>query len=283
MFKKIDIYNVFLIVQKEARDAVKNKWFIIYTLSLTVLAVLLVYLGYSRGSLIGYRGYGKTAASLINLILLFIPLIALVTGSISISGERENRTLAYLLSHPVNKVEIIIGKYLGILLSITFAVFLSFGLAGLLIYIKGTNESSVNYILTTFLSVLLAASLLSVGFLISTFNSKISKSISIGILLWFIFLIVGDLGIIGTSTGLNLGVKETFYLAIINPLEAYKIASILTLTPRFEILGPAGIYALNSLGKANLFILLVSIQLAWMVVPVALSLWHFCYIKKEEI
>ena len=195
----------------------------------------------------------------------------------------RSRTLAYLLSHPVSKTEIILGKYLGLLLSITFAVFLSFGLAGFLIYINGTNESSVNYILTTFLSVLLAASLLSVGFLVSTFNSKISKSISIGILLWFIFLIVGDLGIIGASTGLNLGVKETFFLAIINPLEAYKIASILTLTPRFEILGPAGIYSLNSLGRSNLFILLISVLIAWAIVPIALSLWHFCYFKREEI
>jgi len=131
--------------------------------------------------------------------------------------------------------------------------------------------------------VLLAASLLSVGFLISTFNSKVSKSISIGILIWFIFLIVGDLGIIGLSTGMNLGVKETFYLAIINPLEAYKIASILTLTPRFEILGPAGVYALNALGKTNLFILLIAIQLLWAVIPIALSVFHFCYLKKEEI
>jgi len=283
MFREFDISNVFLIIQKETKDSINNKWFIVYTLLLTVLAVLLVYLGYSKGAIIGYSGYGKTAASLINLILLFIPLIALVTGSISISGERENKTLPYLLSHPLNKLEIIIGKYLGILISIMFAIFLSFGLAGLLIYIKGSDESSINYILTSLLSVLLAASLLSVGFLISTLNSKISKSISIGILIWFIFLIVGDLGIIGVSTGLNLGVKETFYLTIINPLEAYKIASILILTPRFEILGPAGIYALNTLGKTNLFILLITIQLLWIVIPVALSVFHFCYYKKEEI
>ena len=283
MFREAEFYNVYLMIKKETKDSINNKWFIIYTALLTVLSVLLVYLGYSRSSIIGYGGYGKTAASLINLILLFIPLIALITGSISISGERENKTLPYLMSQPINKVEIIIGKYLGILISIMFAIFLSFGLAGLLIYIKGSNESSINYILTSLLSVLLAASLLSVGFLISTLNSKISKSISIGILIWFIFLIIGDLGIIGISTSLNLGIKETFYLTIINPLEAYKIASILILTPRFEILGPAGIYALNTFGKANLFILLMGIQLLWVIIPVFLSVIHFCYLKKEEI
>ena len=283
IFRNFDPYNVFLIVQKEIRDSLKNKWFVIYTLSLTVLAVLLVYMGYSRGSLIGYRGYGKTAASLINLILLFIPLIAIVTGSISISGERENKTLSYLLSHPVSKTEVIFGKYLGTLISIMFAVFLSFGLAGFLIYINGTEESSINYILTSLLSVLLAASLLSVGFLISTFNSRVSKSISIGILVWFFFLIVGDLGIIGAGKALDLGIREVFYLAIINPLEAYKIVSILTLTPRFEILGPAGIYALNNLGKTNLFLLLISVQLVWIILPMALSVIHFCTLKREEL
>ena len=283
MFREIDLSNVLLIVQKEVKDSVNNKWFIIYTLSLTTLAVIFVYLGYSSGSIIGYQGYSKTAASLINLILLFIPLIALITGSISISGERENKTLPYLLSHPINKIEVFFGKYFGILTSIMFAIFLSFGLAGLLIYTKGTSENSINYILTSFLSVLLAASLLSMGFLISIFNSRVSKSISIAILLWFLFLIVGDLGIIGASTGMNLGVKETFYLTIINPLEAYKIASILTLTPRFEILGPAGIYALNTLGKSTLYILLISIQLLWIVIPLTISVIHFCYMKKEEL
>lgn len=283
MFREIDLSNVLLIVQKEVKDSVNNKWFIIYTLSLTTLAVIFVYLGYSSGSIIGYQGYSKTAASLINLILLFIPLIALITGSISISGERENKTLPYLLSHPINKIEVFFGKYFGILTSIMFAIFLSFGLAGLLIYTKGTSENSINYILTSFLSVLLAASLLSMGFLISIFNSRVSKSISIAILLWFLFLIVADLGIIGASTGMNLGVKETFYLTIINPLEAYKIASILTLTPRFEILGPAGIYALNTLGKSTLYILLISIQLLWIVIPLTISVIHFCYMKKEEL
>ncbi|NIP30899.1 MAG: ABC transporter permease subunit [Candidatus Dadabacteria bacterium] len=283
ILKEFDIKNVFFIVQKETKESISNKWFLIYTISLTVLAVLLVYVGYSRGSLVGYSGYGKTAASLINLVLIFIPLIALITGSISITGERENKTLPYLLSHPITKFEIIIGKYIGILISIMFAIFLSFGFAGLLIYINGTNESSLNYILTSLMSVLLGASLLSVGFLISTFNSKVSKSISIGILIWFIFLIVGDLGIISISTGMNLGAKETFYLTIINPLEAYKIISILILTPRFEILGPAGIYALNNLGKFNLFILLFVIQILWIILPLVISIFSFCRLRSEEI
>ncbi|MDE0290996.1 MAG: ABC transporter permease subunit [Candidatus Dadabacteria bacterium] len=283
VLRGFDFHNVFLIIRKEIRDSLRNKWFVIYTLSLTLLAVLLVHIGYTRGSLIEYRGYGRTAASLINLILLFIPLIALITGSISLSGERENGTLAYLLSHPVSKIEIFIGKYFGILISITVAVFLSFGLAGFLIYIKGTDESGVNYMLTAFLSVLLAASLLSMGFLISVFNYKVSKSISIGILVWFVFLIVGDLGIIGASTVLNLGIKEVFYLTIVNPLEAYKITSILMLTPRFEVLGPPGIYALNNLGRTNLSILLILIQVAWVVFPMLFSMIHFYYLRREEI
>ena len=279
----VNISKVFLIVQKEITDSINNKWFIIYTFSLTLLAILFVYLGYSSGSIIGYVGYSKTAASLINLILLFIPLIALITGSISISGERENKTLPYLLSHPINKIEIFIGKYIGILASIMFAIFLSFGTAGILIYILGTSESSINYIVATFLPVLLASSLLSMGFLISILNQRVSRSISIAILVWFIFLIIGDLGIIGAINGLNLGVKETFYLTIINPLEAYKIASILTLTERFEILGPVGVYALNTLGKSVLLILLILVQVVWAIVPLLISILHFCYFRKEEL
>ena len=278
----MSLKNVFVIIQKEARESIKNRWFIIYTVCFSALAIFLLFLASSKNDVAGFSGFSKTAASLINLVLLFIPLIALITGSISISSERENGTLSYILSHPITKSEIFVGKFLGILFSIWFSIFLGFGFAGIAIAINGTGGNISNYLITVFLSALLAASLLSVGFLVSVLTSKSSKAISIAIFLWLIFLVFGDLGIIGTTIAMNLGVEKLFFLTILNPVEVFKIASILVLSPRFEVLGPVGVYAMRTFGKVGIFYLLSAIMLLWIFIPFLYSYIHFCFINKEE-
>ncbi|MFQ5788378.1 MAG: ABC transporter permease subunit, partial [Thermodesulfobacteriota bacterium] len=231
----------------------------------------------------GFSGFGRTAASLINLVLLFVPLIALVTGSISISNERENGTLSYLLSHPITKSEIFTGKFIGLLLSIWFSISLGFGLAGIAISIRGGGGDISKFLITAFLSALLAASLLSVGFLISVFSKKAAKAIGIAVFLWLVFIVLGDLGIMGTTVAMGLGIKQVFILALLNPTEVFKIVSVLILSPRFEVLGPVGIYALNTLGKVGLFYLLISIMVLWTLIPFGYALLSFSVLKREEL
>ena len=106
----MDTKNVFLIMRKEAVESLRNRWFILYTLCFSALALLVLLFSTMGGDIAGFSGFGRTAASLINLVLLFVPLIAIITGGMSISQERENGTLPYLLSHPINKNEIFVGN-----------------------------------------------------------------------------------------------------------------------------------------------------------------------------
>lgn len=274
--------NVFIIVQKETRESIKNRWFIIYTLCFSALALLLLFLSSSSGNIAGFSGFNRTAASLINLVLLFIPLIALITGSTSISNERESGTLAYLLSHPITKTEVFVGKFVGTLISIWFSIFLGFGFSGIAIAINGASGNISKYLITVFLSALLAGSFLSIGFLISVLTSKSSKAIGVAIFLWLVFLVLSDLGIIGTTVAMNLGVEQLFVLTVLNPVEVFKIASVLILSPRFEILGPVGVYAVRTFGERGIFFLLSSIMILWTFVPFVYSLIHFCFVRREE-
>ena len=99
----MDTKNILLIMKKEAGESLKNRWFVLYTICFSALALLVLLFSTMGGDIAGYSGFGRTAASLINLVLLFIPLIAIITGGVSISNERENGTLPYLLSHPITK------------------------------------------------------------------------------------------------------------------------------------------------------------------------------------
>ncbi|MFI5324093.1 MAG: ABC transporter permease, partial [Thermodesulfobacteriota bacterium] len=128
----MELRNILILAGKETRESLKNRWFVLYTVSFCVLALLILSIApESGGEIAGVTGYGRTAASLINLVLLFVPLIALITGAISISGERENGTLQYLLSHPVTKSEVFLGKFIGIFVPICFSISLGFGLVGI--------------------------------------------------------------------------------------------------------------------------------------------------------
>lgn len=279
----MELKNILLITGKDMRESIKNRWFVLYTASFSVLAILILTAASGGGQISGFSGYGRTAASLINLVLLFVPLIALVTGAISISGERENGTLQYLLSQPVTKSEVFIGKFIGVLIPIWFSISLGFGLAGIGVALKGGGGGITDYVLTALMSGLLAASLLSVGFVVSVFSGKASKAIGIAVFLWLLFIILGDLGIMGTAAVMDLGIKQVFVLAVLNPAEVFKIASVLLLSPRYEILGPVGVYAVRTFGSGGIVLLLVSILSLWTIVPLALAHLTFCIFRREEL
>lgn len=274
--------NVLIIIKKEAGEALKNRWFALYTLCFSALALLVLLFSTMGGDIAGYSGFGRTAASLINLVLLFIPLIAVITGGISISQERENGTLSYLLSHPINKNEIFAGKFLGLLITIWFSIILGFGIAGLGVAIRGGAGEISGYLLTIVLSGLLAACFLSIGFLVSVYSTKASKAIGISVFLWLFFIIIGDLGVMGTTVVMDLGIKQVFALALLNPAEVFKIASVLVLSPRFEILGPVGVYAIRTFGQQGVFYLMLSILLLWTLVPFGIAYLVFTCFRKEE-
>lgn len=279
----MDFKNISLLISKEARESLRNRWFILYTICFSTLAMLLLLLSTSREEIGGISGFGRTAASLINLVLLFIPLIALVTGALSISNERENGTLSYLLSHPIMKTEIFFGKYFGLLLSICLSISLGFGLAGIAIAIKGGSQDISRFLMISLLSALLAASLLSVGLLISVYSRSGARAIGFAVFLWLFFIVISDLGVMGTSVVMDLGIKQVFALTLFNPTEVFKIASVLILSPRFEILGPVGIYAFNTFGQVGLLCLLISVLLLWTLFPLTWGYLIFNVIKREEI
>src|SRR3989304_4796748 len=94
------IANVWTLAQKELRDALRNRWFLLFAAVFTLLALAFSYLSLAGAGVVGFAGFGRTTASLINLVLLIVPLMALTVGAQSLSAERERGTLAYLLAQP---------------------------------------------------------------------------------------------------------------------------------------------------------------------------------------
>ena len=107
----MEIAALAAIAGKEFRDSLRTRWFWLYTIAFTLLAAGLSYLASAYAGLAGVRGFGRTAAGLVNLVLLIVPLMGLTAGAQALAGERERGTLLYLLSQPVDRAELVLGKW----------------------------------------------------------------------------------------------------------------------------------------------------------------------------
>jgi Cu-processing system permease protein len=269
-----DFKNILTITQKELQDARRNRWYLIYVVVFAVLSLALAWMGMTGLGDYGLAGFGRTAASIINIVLLIVPLMGLTLGAISLAGERERSTLLYLLAQPVTQLEVMLGKYLGLGIALFSALIFGFGISGILIAIQGGSAEIKLYSLMVLLAFLLALVSLSLGFLISSTVRKGSTAVSIALFIWLLLLVFGDLGLMGTAMVLNLGVSQLLTLTVLNPMQIFKIAAILNLRGSLDVLGPAGIFALRTYG-AQLMPVLVSILLAWILIPLGLAYTAF--------
>lgn len=264
--------TVWTLARKELNDALRNRWFVLYTVAFAVLALGLSYLSLAGAGIAGFAGFGRTAASLINLVLLIVPLMALTVGAQSLAGEQERNTLAYLLAQPVTRLEIFTGKYLGLTLSMLASLALGFGISGVVMALNRTGASSpLLYIRMVVQAFLLSLSMLSVGFLISAATKRASVAVGIGLFLWLVFVFLGDLGLMGTAIVMQMPIDQLFALSMANPLQLFKMASILQINATLDILGPAGIYAMQRFG-GGLEPLFLGITALWIVTPALAAL-----------
>ena len=273
----MDASNILTLAQKELRDSLRNRWFLLYTAAFVSLTLALSALALSGSDIAGFAGFGRTAASLVNLVMLIVPLMALTTGAQSLAGEQERGSLVYLLAQPVNRAEVLLGKYLGLALALLAALTLGFGSSGLVIALSGgdTAEPGV-YLQLVLLAFLLALVMLSVGFLISAFSRKASVAVGVSLFLWLVFVFFGDLGLMGAAVALKarLAIGELFALSLINPLQVFKMAAVLDIHTTLDILGPAGIYAVQTY-RDSLMVFLVAILSAWAILTVLLAYVRF--------
>lgn len=270
----MDFMNVWTIAQKELRDALRNRWFVLFTVAFAGLALALSALSQPNGSQLRLASYSRTAASLINLVLLFVPLISLTLGTSGLASDRETGALAYLLAQPVNHTEVLLGKYFGTAIALLASLTLGFGVAGVALMFQNQASDPFSYMLTVLFACLLALALLSVGFLIAVVVRKTSTAVTGGLFAWLMLVFVGDLGLMGATIVTQMPIQTVFWIATINPLQMFKMSAILNIQANLEVLGPVGMYATEQFGLSLLPMMIAGLVL-WIIVPLGLALVIF--------
>lgn len=262
------------IASKDIRTGVRNRWFMLYAIVFIMLSIGFAMLAMSGSTLTGQPGFGRTAAGLLNLMLLMVPLIGLTVGAQSLVADRQDRTMDYLLAQPVTRAEIFVGKYLGAAASLILLLFLGFGISGLVMAWRGAATGFGDFMLLVLVTTLLGLGMLSAGYLISSRSPQTAAALGIAVSLWLLFVVVGDLGLMGSSVVMDLNPGTLLSLALINPLDVYKLLGVDLLQTSLDVLGPPGAYAMQELGS-SLTAILVAILLAWVIVPLPLGYWLF--------
>jgi Cu-processing system permease protein len=270
----MDTSVVVAIAAKEARTGLRNRWFVLYTIISAALIIGFAAVALSASELTGQAGFGRTSAGLLNLLLLMVPLIGLTIGAQVIVSDRQDRSLDYLLAQPLTALEVYAGKFIGAALTFVLLLVIGFGGAGVVMAVKGGAGGAGNFLLLVALTLLLGLAMLSVGYVISSFSRQTAAALGIALTLWLLFVIVGDLGIMGSSMVLGMSPDTLLLLTVINPLDVYKLVSVDLLHTSLDVLGPAGIYAVDQFGSSFSYLMLGLLAL-WIVVPLPIGYWFF--------
>jgi Cu-processing system permease protein len=239
-----------------------------------LLSVALSLLGLGGLGNFGVAGFGRTAASLLNLILFIVPLMGLLIGAMSLSNEREQGSLAFLMAQPVSPTEILLGKYLGAAIALIAAIFLGFGASGAVISFYAGSAQIGGFVILLLFTGLLGLSFLSLGFLLSVFSTRSATATGLVFFVWFFFVFLSDLGIIGAVLNIRFAPDELFWLSVSNPLQSFKLAVIGALQKSLEAFGMAGQYATDAFGNAYIFVM-AALIIFWILTPLGISLWRF--------
>lgn len=265
---------IFTIARKEVRDAIRGRWFWLYAIGFATLATVLASVALPGSQVAGYAGFGRTAASLVALVQLIVPLMGLVLGAQSLAGQSERGTLRFLLSHPVNRTEAFLGTYLGLAVALFATATIGFGAAGFVTALRSSTADAGSFIRIALLSWVLAAISLGIGMLISALTRKAGAALGIAVFVWLTVTFLGDLGLMATSIATNMPVDALFLSALLNPVEAFRLASLMGFAGSLDVLGPAGSYAIDRFGD-GLDTLLLGTLAAWVVLPAAVAGWSF--------
>ena len=256
------------ILGKELRDAVRSRWLIAFAGTFAVIALTLSVV--QQGDA-GVQGFNRTTASLINLCLLLVPLLALILGAGAIAGERDRGTLGTLLSQPLSAIQLLLGKYAGLTIAVWMAVTLGFGIAGVLLVLVRPVADFGHYLLFIVLSGALASAMLSIGMVISVVSQGRAKALSIAVLAWFALVLFYDLAAIGLALFVTSSGQSLLLATLLNPVEAVRILAVLSLEPDLHVLGPMGAYLNLEIGAARSALILATAVLVWAVVPLILA------------
>lgn len=269
--------NVLIVAGKELHQAVRNRWVLASTLLLAALALSLTFLGSAPTGTVGVRPLDVVVVSLSSLTIFLIPLIALLISYDSIVGDMERGTMLLLLSYPIARWQVLLGKFFGHLAVLAFATCLGYGIAAGALVAAGSridHNSLAAFTAMIGSSVLLGAVFVAIGYLVSSLVRDRGTAAGISIGLWLLLVLIYDmalLGLLALDQGRNVSATALNMMLLFNPTDIYRLFNLTGFANVSTFAGMAGLAHSMSL---SIQVLLAALIL-WTLVPLGLAALAF--------
>jgi Cu-processing system permease protein len=210
----------------------------------------------------------KAMLSLLNIVLIVVPLVSLVFSTIHWYNSYE--FIELMLTQPISRKKVLVSEYLGISSSLMTAF-----LAGVGIPMMVYNFDSTGMALLL-IGCLLTLAFTSIAFLASVKSKDKARGIGIALLLWFYFALIFDgliLLILFAFSDYHLE-KITLALASLNPVDLGRIFIMLQMDVS-ALMGYTGAVYKDFFNSNMGMLYTIAIMLVWITLPLVLSIRSF--------
>jgi Cu-processing system permease protein len=269
--------NILIVARKEIQEGLRNRWVLATTLLLAALALTLTFLGSAPTGNVGVRPLDVVIVSLSSLTIFLLPLIALLISHDAVVGEMERGTMLLLLSYPVARWQVMLGKFVGHLSILAFATLLGYGAAAAALAATGADidaESWTAFGSMVASSILLGAAFIAVGYLVSALVRERGTAAGIAIGIWLLFVLIYDMALLGAlvvDQGRTISGGVLNALLLLNPTDAYRLFNLTSSGNVSAFSGMAGVAQNATLSP----LALIATLAAWALVPLGLAALAF--------
>ncbi len=240
-------------------DILRNRIVLIYTLILAVLS-------WSVFSL--EDNNTKGLLTLLNVILLTVPLISVIFSTIYLYNSSE--FIELLLSQPIRRSKIWVSLFYGLLFSLLLSFLIG---AGIPILICSPIQVGLMMLLIGFIN---TAVFVSIAFLSAVLTKDKAKGIGISIMIWLFFALLFDGLVLFLLFQLSDYPIEKMMVGIaaLNPIDLSRILILLHLDVS-AMMGYTGAIFKNFFGSTVGIMLTFFVLMMWIYLPFQWSLRKF--------
>ncbi|RUT50027.1 ABC transporter permease [Campylobacter fetus] len=273
--------NLLLIAKIDMRESFRSKWFLLYLLIFAGLIATFFVTGVLDSRVAGFSGLTRMLLLFIQICVVILPIFILITTVRSISTDREAGALEYLLSFPISLKEYYFGKALGRAFTIFMPIVLALIFSLVIAVLKGVEIPWAVFFYYTLLLLALSFVFLSFGFLISSVIKSSELALGFSFLFWLFLLAFIDLALIGLMMQNTVNENIIYTIALLNPIEVFRVASISLFDRNLAVIGAAAYFILDSFGVGNFII--YSIIYPIILGIISLALGYILFTKKDLV
>jgi Cu-processing system permease protein len=273
--------SVYTVAKKEFIDHIRNRWILLFISIFFILTLVAAFLaGQEIHATQTLGGFQATVTILLAIATLLIPLIAIMLGFATIAGEAENGALALVLSYPIQRSEVLVGKFLGLGGILAFTTTVGFGIGGVVIALTSGSADLPAYLAFIGFTILLGLMFLSPIICMSARFKRRITAIGGGIFLFFwssIYrsIMIGIFFANGGSLSGLMGGKQALpswmWLSMAaSPADTYQ-------TTVLSIFNEQQAFGISTTLPGYLPIIAVLYMLLWIIVPILLAYFFFSH------